>query len=424
MPVVLVFPSCNEPGLEIIESLRQHRSMTVVAASSMPAEQDPSAAMVRRHRWLPMIHSAGFDAALDALIEDESVDMVFATVDSVVERFAARNWQGVTFVGPDAEIAGICGSKTRTLARLQGVVPIPATPKEGSRAFAKPDSGGGSRGVRVVETADEWARARAEGCVVQELLDGDEYTVDCLGAPNGDLLTMSIRRRSVIGRGIALASEFVHDEEIHALVEAVARELRVAGPYFVQFKRDHSGVPKLLEVNARVSGSMGSTRVRGINIPLMAAFAFSGQHVRPPAHNRIHHVKRRLQFSSDLEMPRHVIWDLDDTLVDQRGLPMPMSVAHLLDLNNRGIRQWLMTRNEDPRTLMTEAYIPDVFESVIMTQDKLTALQEFFVGERLSPHEVLMINDSYSERLEHQGHWATLQVLGPEMLDALPWEKQ
>ncbi len=424
MPVVLVFPSCNEPGLEIVESLRHHPSMTVVAASSMPAEQDPSASLVRRHHWLPMVDAAGFDAALDALIEDESVDMVFATVDAVVEVFAARAWQGVTFVGPDAATAAVCASKRATLARLAGVVPVPESVDEGGRAFAKPDRGGGSRGARVVESAEQWAKARAEGCVIQEVLEGDEYTVDCLGGPAGELLAVNVRRRSLVGRGIALASEFVRDDGIHALVEAVAGELRVAGPYFVQFKRDRAGTPKLLEVNARVGGSMGSTRMRGVNIPLMAAFAFSGQHVRPPAPNKVHHVRRRLTTGADLPVPDAVIWDLDDTLVDRRGLPMPLAVAHLLDLHNQGVRQWLMTKNVSPRELMESAMIPDVFVDVIQTDDKLASLRTFFADQGLSPHEVLMINDSYSERLEHQGHWATLQVIGPDMLDALPWERR
>lgn len=425
MPVVLVFPSCNEPGLEVVESLRHHPAIRLVGASSLDRAVDPGAYLLERHYYLPMLDSPAFEAALASVIEAESVSMVVATVDSVVTRFSrlAASWQGVTFIGPDPSVADVCASKVQTLSRLGALVPVPRAVEPGARAFAKPDQGSGSRGARVLNHDWEWTLAQQEQCVIQELLPGDEYTVDCLGDPSGELVVSSVRRRSVVGRGIALASELVHEPVIDEHVRAIAAELKIAGPWFAQFKRDADGVARLLEVNARVGGSMGSTRLAGINIPLMAVFLFAGQRVQVPALNGVRHVVRRLTYACDMHVPHHVIWDLDDTLVDRQGRPMPLSVAHLLDLDNRGHRQWLMTRNVDPNATLALAHIPLCFEDIIQTTDKESAIEDFLVRNELLPSDVLMVNDSYTERLVHQARWPELRVIGPDLLQSLSWEK-
>ena len=130
---------------------------------------------------------------------------------------------------------------------------------------------------------EEFSAARRDGLLVTELLPGDEYTVDCINDLDGQLLFHNIRLRGQIGRSIALGTKSVKEPQITAHVEALAKNLRIEGPWFAQFKMDRNGDSKLLEVNARVAGSMCMTRLQGVNIPLLALFLYAGFFVRVPA---------------------------------------------------------------------------------------------------------------------------------------------
>ncbi|MBU6160384.1 MAG: ATP-grasp domain-containing protein [Myxococcales bacterium] len=423
---VLVFPSCNEPGLEIIESLLQHPRFQVVGASSLDPAVDPSAAMLERHFTLPSLYDAHFHDALDALLVSEEIDLIFSSMDVVTEAFSLRRFPRGVFVGPAPEIAAICASKRSMLRELAGVVPLPAdlSGVVSLPAFAKPDRGGGSRGTRVVNTVAERDAALKENCVLQQVLPGDEYTVDCCGDRDGNLLTATIRRRAAIGRGIALATEIVEDDAMMQHVQALADRLRIAGPFFVQFKRDAGGVARLLEVNARVGGSMTGTRLHGINIPLMAALSFLGVPVQAPRPVQSPRMVRRLTQTGQLAPFTHVIWDLDDTLVHADGNADPMAVAHVLDLHQRGVQQLVLTLNQAPKALMATAFVPDCFVEVHTTTHKVDFLRAWFVQRGVSPGETVLINDSGSERRALESEFADLRCLAPWNLETLGWRRR
>lgn len=423
---VLVFPSCNEPGLEVMESLWQHPRFRVVGASSLDRAVDPSAALLDRHFTLPSLYDAGFADALDALVVSEEIDLIFSSMDVVTEAFSQHHFPRGVFVGPTPDIAAICSSKRAMFQALAGVVPLPADLSAcGSLpAFAKPDRGGGSRGTRVVNTLAERAAALKENCVLQQVLPGEEYTVDCCGARDGTLLTAIIRRRAVIGRGIALATEIVEDDAMLRHVYALADTLRIAGPFFVQLKRDADGVARLLEVNARVGGSMTGTRLHGINIPLMAALSFLGISVKAPRPVQSPRMVRRLTQTGSLAPFTHVIWDLDDTLVHANGNADPMAMAHLLDLHQRGVQQLLLTLNGDPKALMAKAFVPDCFTEVHTTCDKVDFLRAWFARSGVQPADTVLVNDSGAERRAIEAEFADVRCLAPWNLDALGWRRR
>lgn len=423
---VLVFPSCNEPGLEIVESLLQHPRFRVVGASSLDPAVDPSAALLERHFRLPSLYDAHFRDALDALVVSEEIDLIFSSMDVVTEAFSLHHFPRGVFVGPSPDIAAICASKRAMFLALEGVVPLPADLSDhiSLPAFAKPDRGGGSRGTRVVNTIAERDAALKENCVLQQVLPGDEYTVDCCGDRDGNLLTATIRRRAAIGRGIALATEIVEDDDMLHHVHALADTLCIAGPFFVQFKRDAMGVARLLEVNARVGGSMTGTRLHGINIPLMAALSFLKVPVQAPRPVQSPRMVRRLTQTGSLAPFTHVIWDLDDTLVHADGNADPMAVAHLLDLKHRGVLQLLLTLNRDPKALMATAFVPDCFAEVHTTTNKVDFLREWFAHSGVEPADTVLINDSGAERRAIEAEFADLRCLAPWNLDALGWRRR
>lgn len=425
---VLVFPSSNQPGLEIIDALQRSPRFEVVGGSSVDTLHDPSRFVVREHLQCPALWDDGFRASFEALLEAHAIDVVFPTVDALVEAFAGWDTPGVRFIVPSPLAASRCADKVELYAALSGEPTLPRRYASGVPplpAYAKPARGGGGRGAMLLETPADVERARARGLDVQELLTGEEFTVDCLGDPEGRLLVHHARRRSLIGRGISLGAESVEDPEIDAAVERIARVLQVAGPWFVQFKRAADGSLRLLEANARVGGSMTLTRLAGVNIPQLAVHLALGDDVRVPMRRKGYRMVRWLQ--TRVEVPfaiEGVIWDLDDTLVRADGTVVPDLAGRLFELRNLGIRQWMMTLNKDPEALIERTLLPRVFESVIRTDDKIAALHQFVEDTGMTLDRVVMVNDSNVEKLAMEAAFPEMVVLTPDAAAVLPFERR
>jgi hypothetical protein len=289
--------------------------------------------------------------------------------------------------------------------------------------FAKPDDGSGSKDIMDVRTPNDLAVAVERGLLLSEYLPGDEYTADCVSDMDGRLLFVNPRARSRIGRGIALSAETEDDPRIISAVGRIAEELKIRGPWFVQFKKNDDGEPVVLEVNARIAGSMGVTRMCGVNIPLMSVFLFSGEKVRAPRPRRGVLVNRALDFSVEHEPFEAVIWDWDDTLTRKDGKPNPDAMARLFDLKNRGVRQFLLTKNPDVEALMERMLVPGVFEDVRVCDDKPSALGALLRDYDLNPESSVMVNDSYAERFAIEDLFPSLRTVTPDALECLGRER-
>lgn len=99
--------------------------------------------------------------------------------------------------------------------------------------------------------------------LVMEYLSGDEYTVDLLQAEE---LTVIPRRRDLIKTGITFNGTAEKSEEIIAFSQRLCRELGLRFAFGFQFKLDENGVPRLLESNPRIQGTMVLATFAGANI--------------------------------------------------------------------------------------------------------------------------------------------------------------
>jgi biotin carboxylase len=110
-----------------------------------------------------------------------------------------------------------------------------------------------------------------EDIMVMELLEGYEYSIDCLASAEGELLA-AIPRRKEAGRLYLLEDV----PELLELSRRFAEEYRIPYVYNIQVKYN-KGVPKLLEINPRMSGGLYITCLSGVNIPYLAVKAVLGQ---------------------------------------------------------------------------------------------------------------------------------------------------
>ncbi len=91
--------------------------------------------------------------------------------------------------------------------------------------------------------------------LVSEYLSGNEYSVDTL-SKDGKFYYGVIRKRfSSIG-GLALEAEVVDNDKILTLARNVIEKFKLSYINNIQIKEDKEGIPKIMEINPRIPGTL------------------------------------------------------------------------------------------------------------------------------------------------------------------------
>lgn len=110
--------------------------------------------------------------------------------------------------------------------------------------------------------------------MVMEFLDGREYSIDCISSL--DELYAAIPRMKGDGR----VRELVESMELIELAREFHQEYQLPFVFNIQMKYNN-GIPKLLEVNPRMSGGMHISCLSGINLPYLAIKILLGETIQP-----------------------------------------------------------------------------------------------------------------------------------------------
>jgi carbamoyl-phosphate synthase large subunit len=152
----------------------------------------------------------------------------------------------------------------------------------------KPPFSNGMRGVRVLrESAWDVSRFLAEKptgleitldellgilergaswpeLLLMEYLPGDEYSVDAFIGQASRVALPRLRAR--IRSGISFITHVVSEPTMSEDTLRVAKDLGLEYTFGFQYKRDVNGVPKVLECNPRVQGTMVASVFAGVNV--------------------------------------------------------------------------------------------------------------------------------------------------------------
>lgn len=99
--------------------------------------------------------------------------------------------------------------------------------------------------------------------LVMEYLPNEEYTVDAL---NANTLTIIPRKRDLIKSGITFNGTVEKNEEIIDYCKKLSEMIGLRYVYGFQFKLDNDNIPRLLESNPRIQGTMVLAAFAGANI--------------------------------------------------------------------------------------------------------------------------------------------------------------
>jgi carbamoyl-phosphate synthase large subunit len=246
---------------DIVSAFAQHA--TVVAADPNPLAPAQYAA---HHRVaVPRIIDPDYVPALRELCAKHNVGAVIPLTDLDIEVLAHARAAGQlpAFV-PDPEIARATFDKyeAHLLLERRGL-PSPPTVLPGERppcfpVMVKPRQGSGARSIHRADdahAAEFFVGYVDEPTMIQQLMDGPEFSIDCLSDLQGRCLN-AIPRTMIESRGgESIKGTVIADSELIELGRLVVESLGVRGPCTVQAFRDRELGLRITDVNTRFGGA-------------------------------------------------------------------------------------------------------------------------------------------------------------------------
>lgn len=135
--------------------------------------------------------------------------------------------------------------------------------------IVKPRKGVSSRDIYKIHNEEELLLIkRVKDPVVQEMLFGQEYTIDVF-CDGKKLISAIPRKRIEMRAGISYKGQTEKDMELINYVKRIVEGLKIKGPANIQCFKDNNNI-RFIEINPRYSGSLPLTIAAGINTPLFA----------------------------------------------------------------------------------------------------------------------------------------------------------
>jgi carbamoyl-phosphate synthase large subunit len=167
------------------------------------------------------------------------------------------------------------------------------------KVVVKPPVSNGQRGMRIIDQSIDLKKAfyerkptdiftrlealhdilgdRFPELIVMEYLPGDEYTSDVFRYKNYMLVIP--RKRLLVRSGITFSGCVERDEQVISFSGKLAERLNLEYCFGFQFKLDEKGLPKILEANPRVQGTMVLATFAGANIIYSSIKAAMGEEI-------------------------------------------------------------------------------------------------------------------------------------------------
>jgi carbamoyl-phosphate synthase large subunit len=270
------------------------RLTTVVAADPNPLAPAQYAAT---HRYAPpRIEDPGYVPFLAELCARHDVGAVIPLTDLDIEILAVARRDGLLpALVPDPEIAAATYDKYETHLLLERLgLPSPPTvlPGEGLGGIelpvmVKPRRGSGARSIHAARTraeAEFFVAYVDEPVMVQRLMDGPEFSMDCLGDGDGRCLNAIPRTMLESRGGESIKGSPIADAELVELGRATMEALGVRGPCTIQAFRDREIGLGITDVNTRFGGAFPApmyAALPGRTYPELIVRMAAGEAVEP-----------------------------------------------------------------------------------------------------------------------------------------------
>lgn len=272
----------------VIKSLRTQDIHRVELIGTDMAPDVAGRAMVDRFHQVP--HASRDDVYRSRILEivdSESIDAVIPIMDPEQLVLSAGWPSGIDcrLVGPGHEVLSLVTNKLRLYSYLDRhgfrTPEIYGEPGIFFPAFLKPVVGTGSNQARRVDTRNQLETARNDSgveLVVQEYIEGSEYSIDCYADLEGVFVGAVPRIRERVKGGLAVASTTVEAPFLVAEADRLLTCLGYRGPANVQVI-ERQGEYFFTDFNPRFGGAYTASIRAGLDGPRFLADELAGREI-------------------------------------------------------------------------------------------------------------------------------------------------
>lgn len=277
MATVLVTGVGGASGIGAVRALGETTTHDIVGV-----DMEPDAAglyLADDGRAIPPAADDEWGPVLRDVIDDHDVDVVVPTVDEELPELDALP-DDVPVVAPRPGVVEVALDKYATHRRLSNAghsVPrtwlaseAGAIPERAYPLIRKPRRGRGSRGIERVETPADLDRALqaaerpADEVLLQELVEGTEFTTSIVSTADDELLSV-VPKEAIEKRGSTVKGVTRRQPAVRDACRDIAGTLSPAGPMNVQQIVADDGTPYTIEINPRFSSTACLTVKAGVN---------------------------------------------------------------------------------------------------------------------------------------------------------------
>ncbi|MFY0758460.1 ATP-grasp domain-containing protein [Metabacillus dongyingensis] len=253
----------------------------------------PSAYFSDKHITVSKISSSEYLTQLLNICERESINLIIPLIDTELLLLAKNRSSfdeiGVKLLVSSYQLNEIASDKTKTYDFfIKKGIPTPKvyTKEELERKaykfplLIKPLDGSSSKGVTKISNEKElnFFREYVPNAMVQEYVEGKEFTVDVMVDFKGNLKTIVPRLRIETRAGEVSKGITKKDDRIVNAVKEVVKHLpQPAGCITIQCFKKNNGEISFIEINPRFGGGIPLSIQAGANFPLWTIQAAKGE---------------------------------------------------------------------------------------------------------------------------------------------------
>lgn len=404
---ILVFPAWTEIWLEIYRALSYSKDINLFWANS----NIPNHAPFIFEKYFTISNtkdSENWIQEINEIIEKHSIDYIYPAYDDIIVLLAQhREKLKCKIIAPDLNVSEITRSKRKTYELFKATkLPIPTSYSINEiqsikefPIFIKPDIWQWSQWARKIDsfnTLHSLLDEYGENIIICENLPWDEFTVDCFSTKKDWVIFAWWRRRIRSKSGISMSSELVHKTEFIEYANIIHDKLKIIGAWFFQVKYDANWNLKLLEIAPRVSWTMATNRVLGINFPLLTIYEYEWIPTELIINPYDVYIDRALSNRYKINITYETIYvDLDDTIIIRWKLN-----HELISFLYKSINNWkkivLITKNSSGNLalLLKKNRIFELFDEIIHIA------KEDNKYKYIKDKNAIFIDDSFKERKE------------------------
>jgi carbamoyl-phosphate synthase large subunit len=245
------------------------------------------------YRLCPRLDDPGYSLFLKTLCKEKRISLIVPTRnEDVVYLSESKDLleadSRLRVLAPSPETMRICYDKyefyrflsknglplIRSWIKASAAIPFPC--------IIKPRRGAGAKEFhRIRNKAELTERLRdVEDPLIQEYVEGTEYSIDCFSDFEGRCLSLVPRIRLKVVAGESKVSVTVQDESLIRSAKELAEKLGLIGHNVIQCFKTASGRIKFIEVNPRFGGASNLSFAAGRNSPRFLIQLLRGKKIR------------------------------------------------------------------------------------------------------------------------------------------------